>query len=413
MEKYFVFLLLLLSACKPGLRSECSTVFSGEQIRKFTTDKPDEFLSIPRGGELYQVIPDQSAGEYFIELVIGDKSVFLAADTGSANVIIDPKDFAANQSKFLNQDFYVSYGSGNGLASKYADKVSLACGNTQIDYTVGVLKENKNLPSILGLAYPAIAKPEAPQSPISPFFDQVAEKNDSILNLFAMALCGHKTGDKISLGGPLPGIRQEDLTYVPVIHKSWYVIDARWMQVLDWVKIGSGWQPQPGAITKIGDFQAFLPDKNNGRGEGVATIVDSGTTLNIFPPEIYSNAISILKAASAQKSLPIPSDFWNARPGSGSYSFEISHDIIEQLPKFQIVVRGERDQLINLDLLPDNYLKRLNKDAKDNRTSSFREASFINILGQAFMEGYYVEFDRESEPDRIGFAKNDIFCKEE
>ncbi len=412
MKKYFIFLLFEILACTRQRSSECSTVFAGEQIRKFVTDRPDEFVSLPRSKDIYNIVPDQSAGVYSIELVVGGKKIFMVADTGSSNVIIDPKEFAADPTKFTNQDFYVSYGSGSGLASKYVDNVSLTCGNIKFEYTVGVLKQNKNLPSILGLAYSSIAQPGPPQTPIPPFFDQVVEKNNGdILNLFSMALCGHKNGDKISLGGPLPGVKQEDLIYVPVIHQSWYVIDARWMQVLDWVKIGNDWQPKAGAVTKVGDFQAFLADKDDGYGEGVTTIVDSGTTMNIFPPEIYSNALAVLRAASAQKALGIPTNFWDALAGNDNYSLAVSHEVIAQLPKFQIVVRGQGDQLVNLDLLPDVYLKKLNKN-KDQRTSSFRLSSGHNILGQAFMEGYYVEFDRQSTPNRIGFGKNDIFCKE-
>jgi len=391
--------------------ANCATIFSGEDIRQFTTDQPDEGVEVPRGSELYQVVPDQTAGEYFVGLNIGGDTLFMVADTGSSNVIIDPKEFPqADKSKFLQQDFYVSYGSGSGLASKYADSVGLTCGATDVDYVVGVLKENRNLPNILGLAYPSIAKPSPPQEPIPPFFDQVYEQNqDSILNLFAMALCGHKTGHTISLGGPLPEIDQDDLTYVPIIHKSWYVIDARYMQVLDWVNNGGKWTRQVGATTKVGDFQRFSPDKNSGAGTGIATIVDSGTTMNIFPPEIYKNSIEVLRAASRALSLGIPDDFWNAKPGQGNYSIGIDHAKIDKLAKFQIVVRGPTDELIDLDLLPDTYLKEL---VAGRRTSSFRESSFVNILGQAFMEGYYVEFDRQSEPDRIGFASNETICQE-
>src|SRR5688572_21571593 len=98
MTKYLILALLGCTACGSQRSTECSTVFAGDQIRKFTTDKPGEFVSLPREGQFFQVVPDQSAGEYFIELVVGGKNVFVVADTGSSNVIIDPKDFQADAS---------------------------------------------------------------------------------------------------------------------------------------------------------------------------------------------------------------------------------------------------------------------------------------------------------------------------
>ncbi|RPH72878.1 hypothetical protein EHM76_05710, partial [bacterium] len=394
--------------------AKCATVFSGENIRQFTTVEPGEGIELPRPSELYQIEPDQDlrVGEYFVGLNVGGKTLFMVADTGSSNVIIDRKEFPeADPDKFLLQDFDVSYGSGRGLASKYADSVGLTCGATDVTYTVGILKQNFNLHNILGLGYPSKAFPPPPQEPIRPFFDQVYEKNqDSIMDLFAMALCGHKTGHIISLGGPLPEINQEDLTYVPIIHKSWYVIDARYMQVVDWVNNGGKWTRQEGATTKIGDFQRFSPDENGGAGSGIATHVDSGATHNYFPPEMYKNCLDVLRAASNELKLGIPDGFWNAKIGGPDYSIGIDHAVIDKLPKFQIIVRGPTDELLDLDLLPDTYLKEL---SPGKRTSSFRESTgYMNVLGQAFMEGYYVEFDRQSEPDRIGFASNKTFCVE-
>lgn len=402
----YLFCCVVWAGCRGPV---CTTVFSGDQIRKFTTVDPEDFEILPRDQTYFQVIPDQHAGEYHIELNIGGQHVLTVVDTGSSNLIVRKQDITTKNDHFLQQSFSISYGSGNGLAQKYQDTVGLSCGGRDVQYTFGVLEHNNNLPPIFGLAYPSIAQPGSPQMPLTPLFDQMLREHPGALtDIFGILFCGHKSGDAVVLGGPLPGVNQGDLTYVPILHQSYYVVDARYMQVLDYRQVKGKWEEHKGATTPIGDFQRFNPSENLGRGGGIQTIIDSGTTMNVFPPEIYRTAINILKSVNESKRLGIPNGFWEAKAGSEEYSIAVSAEAIRQLPKFQIVVLGMNGELVTLDLEPDTYLKQL---SAGERTSSFRKTDSINILGQAFMEGYYVEHDRVSEPNRLGFLKNTNLCR--
>lgn len=385
----------------------CSTVFTGDQLRKFSTTDLNQMLPLPQSGRSFAISPDQTAQQYYVRLNIGSQGVLALIDTGSSNVIIDPNDLEPDPQKYIDQSFYVSYASGSGIVRKYADTIALNCSDTPFPYTVGIIAPGQNLAvSILGMAYPSIALPGFPQTPITPFFDQVVSQNkSSIIDMFGMALCGHKNGDTVVLGGPHPSVNQSDLTYVPIIKKSYYPIDARSMIVRDWDRVGTSWIMKPGAETLIGDFPILQPD-----GNGVATIVDSGSTFNYFPTAMYNSVVELLKAASNIQSLGIPDGFWTAKINTAEYAIPITHTVIAKLPKFQIVVRGTHGEFVHLDLLPDTYLKQLDKSL-DKRTATFRKGnSLLNILGQAFMEGYYIEFDRVSEPNRIGFASNSTIC---
>jgi hypothetical protein len=416
---YLVAIIILLSSgCSqdsnwPGWRSnlaappKCVTLATSaqNQIRKFVTTDPSQMGQVPQAGRLTEDVPDQTMGEYYLDLTFDTQTVSMIVDTGSSNVVLDPDSFTADSSRSLGRDFYISYASASGLVGEYSSNVNLDCSNSTQNYTIGVLKIPQDLQGILGLAYQSLAAPDDGSPRLPPLYDAIVQQsNGNVINMFAMALCGHKSGDEVIFGGPDPRISQSDLTYVPIVQKKWYVIDARSMQVLGWNKVGTAWVQSTNATASIGDFPALKPD-----GNGIPTIVDSGSTMNIFPTDIYQNAVAVLKAASNQQSLGIPDDFWTATPDDAHYSLTISPTVIAKLPTFQILVRGMTDQLVHLDLKPDTYLKVLDA-VTGKRTASFRKSSSITILGQAFMEGYYIEFDRISTPNRIGFASNSSIC---
>lgn len=414
MKKYSILLscaisLTWLAACgtsEPTRTSgTCTTVAAGDQqIRKFVTTDPSQVQPVTITGREFQDIPDQSAGEYFLDLNIEGQIVPVIIDTGSSNLVVNPGSFNPDPAKFAGQDFYVRYGSLNGLAGKYNTNVNLNCGEANINYTLGVFRTPQTVSGILGLAYPALAQPnDRGATPIPPLYDQlVGQSSGQIIDVFGMALCGHKNGDVIVFGGGYQKVAQADLTYVPVIKEKWYVVDARSMQVLGWNKVGANWVQSGTAITSIGDFPTL-----DSQGNGLPTIIDSGTTMNIFPSKIYDAAIAVLKAASNTQSLGIPDAFWTATPGSPNYSITIPASAIARLPTFQILIRGLGNDLVELNLKPDTYLKELEPG---KRTSTFRRSEGTNILGQPFMEGYYVEFDRITTPNRIGFASNSSIC---
>gem|GEM_PF-6308614 len=387
---------------------QCVTIATSaqNQIRKFITTDPSQMSQVPEAGRLTISVPDQTMGEYYLDVKIDGQTVSMIADTGSSNVILDPASYTPNPAHSLQREFYVSYASATGLVGEYSANVDLDCSNSSQNYTVGVLEDSQDLQGILGLAYQGLAAPDDGSPRLTPIFDSVIQKsNGGVINMFAMALCGHKSGDEILFGGPDQRIAQSDLTYVPIIQQKWYVIDARSMQVLGYNKVGPNWAiAPPNVATTVGDFPTLHPN-----GSGIPTIVDSGSTMNIFPTEIYENAIAVLKAASNLQNLGIPDDYWTALPGTPHYSLPIGADVIAKLPVFQIVVRGMGEQFVYLNLTPDTYLKQLDSEA-NGRTSSFRQSSSIFILGQAFMEGYYIEFDRISTPNRIGFASNSSIC---
>lgn len=387
----------------------CSKIFTGTSISKFVTTDPSSAISMPVPSAASQSIKispmnNLQFGEYFISLDVGQQVVNFVVDTGSSNLII-AQGFTADQTKFVGQDYSVSYGSGSGLASEYKDNVNFTCDDVKIDFTLGILKQNNNLPNILGLAYQSLAQPQnPPDSAEVPFFEQLVAQS-AMKNMFSMALCGHKTGDVIVFGDRVPGIEAQSVTYVPVTNQEWYVIDVNALYVVDWaLDTNNNWLPSIGSTTSVGLFQDWKVSGN------IPTIVDSGSTMNYFPPKVYTEALRLLKAVSTHKSLGIPEAFWNAAPGSNNYSIPLSTNIIAQLPQFKLAITSTQTENAYVDLLPDTYLKALTANP-NYRTSSFRQSNGLNILGQAFMEGHYVEFNLESTPNLIGFASNSNICK--
>ncbi|MDA0713282.1 MAG: pepsin-like aspartic protease, partial [bacterium] len=387
--------------------TKCIPIFTGDSITKFTTIDPSDALTMPERGEAIAIDPlnDLQYGEYFITLKVGQQNVNFVIDTGSSNLII-ANGFIADQNKFTGGGYSVGYGSGYGVAKNYTDTVNFTCDEMKVDFILGILTQNHNLPNIVGLAYQKLAQPKDSETAEVPLFQKLVNQNNNDLkNMFSMALCGHKTGDIVVFGGSVPGVNTQDIDYVPVIQKEWYVIDANAMYVVDWVQDSNkNWVFKKGNTTLVGNFQDWQKSGN------IPTIVDSGSTMNYFPPKLYAETLNLLRAASSQEQTGIPAAFWDAAPGTNNYSMLIPPSTISKLPTFKLNITGFKNQPVTVDLSPDTYLKALTANS-NYRTSSFRQSNKLNILGQAFMEGYYIEFDMESTPNRIGFAPNNNICK--
>jgi len=392
----------------PDNTASCKQVMSATSVWKSLSNQS----TTPANGFIsYDEVPDQRAAEYYIDLEIGNQVFSVIADTGSANLIIfgdatlcpncnatqgyTPSASATN----LQEPFKVSYGSGSGMATRFQDKTSLTCDTSPQLATFAVVTSQQDLTSILGLAYAPLAEPT--DNPITPFFDQLMQNHQgSLNNVFSMLLCGHLNGSTITLGDADSRIDRSTIQFTPIIKELYYSINAKNIQVLDWALSNGNWMPSPGAVTIIG----ALPTA--GSSGGVQTIVDSGTTMNLFPPQIVDSVRALMEAVSTNNNLNIPTGFWVSDPtDTSTYSLALADSVISQLPTFQITVAGDNGD-IPLNMPPQVYLK-VTSD-KTMRIFSFRKTTSLTILGQAFMENFYIEFDRGNK--RLGFAPNTGLC---
>lgn len=363
------------------------------------------------GREYFQLVPDQHAAQYFLPLKVGGQDIPVVADTGSSNLILQGPERLCGSCSLpaynptpgaidLVKGFSLAYGSGRGTVAEYEDVTSFSGDEPPIPYRFGILTQNVNLPNILGLAYHSIAKPT--DEALQPFFDQLLKARAGKLhNIFSMLLCGRLNGSTVIIGNSDKRIQPSSIAYVPIVQETYYVVDARFIKVLGWSKSGNEWQVSTDVAGHVGDFPAFVPDVKG----GPVTIVDSGSTMNILPPEIVDNAVALMKKVVTTKGLTIDQRFWTAKVTSDYYALPIAPEVIAQFPTFLVVVRGEGGKLVELALAPETYFKEVEPGT---RTFSFRRSRGLSILGQVFMENHYVEFDRENK--RIGFAPNASLC---
>lgn len=379
-------LLLFTFACKPAGNEEATSgaeLAAEPQETAEPAAPPLMSKALSHSGYTRDLDGTPVRGEYTTEIQIGTppQTFEVVMDSGSSNLIVlgDPtlcdncSHEAGNQyspsssstSQATNRDYTIQYGSGSLDATEYTDAVGLP-GQPSFSYTFGVMTHDANVPNILGLAYQSLAEPQG--SPLTPWFDALVSQT-GIANEFSMLLCGAEKGGRLELGGH----SVEPTAWMDVAEQAWYVVKPDSLQV------------KGGAV--LGSFA------------GVQTIVDSGTTELVVPQKMLNGIVeAVANAANAAKLA------FGTLQGGG-YALEATPGDLSALPTFQVVA-GEN----TFDIAPSTYLKPVEQEKGETVYMLAVSAQNQGILGQVFMENFYTVFDRESQPNRVGFAPVGTLC---
>lgn len=355
------------------------------------------------------------------------------ADTGSSSFVVqgDPSICAncssdlgtytpgASSIRFPNE-FQVAYGSGQATNILFSDTVFFPCdaGDRLNKYEFGVVKTNNNLPNIFGLAYPSLLLPQGLTEPILPLFDQFLSTYPKSQDVIGITLCGDRPGSTIVFGGPDDRLSAEDrarMTWVPIEKDpntgtfDYYNITALNVTVNGWKKNSNGsWAEDAGAKDVVlGDFGGA-----GSHGQPL-TFVDTGSTLSSLPVKMNDEIIVLLKSVNQVRDANIdPAFFFSG--GAESQAADISAETVALFPTFYINVKaraeGSNSGIAALAWPPEIYFKKNPPDPKSNRRLfSFRNGQGSYILGQAFLENWYVEHDRGT--GQLGFFPNTNLCK--
>jgi len=386
------------------------------------------------GLQAVQVGPQRQIGEYLLTMTIGNQEVKLVADTGSSGLVVLGKPpFCSNcgsgpyaiyatydPSKSLSADiggqktftYKVAYGSGDATVVQVKDTAKIVCDKEEVaDYSFGVIKQNNNLPSILGMAAKSLVEPRGQNIP--PFFDQMlAAFPGRMQNILGVTLCADKDGSRIVFGAPDDRVTDRaDMIWVPQQEDSasgldsYYNVPAYQVSVQGWKFQGNTWSPDSsGAYNTVANFP---PPGVKGT---INTFFDTGATLNYLTTELATKLSDLLKAVNIAKGGPLDPNFLSPNP-KNLLSANISEAQLNLFPTLFLEVKTTSGGVARLRWPPSVYFKKNPPDRNSNQRSySLLQGRGRVILGQASpLEAYYVEHDRANR--RLGFYPNTELCK--
>lgn len=340
---------------------------------------------------------------YYITIEIGSppQTLNVLVDTGSSNFAIavspDPliqKYFLPNESqtfKYLGTNVFVPYTQGNWEGPLGNDQVTLpSAQDISVHADIACITKSEkffingsNWQGILGLAYPALARPN---SSVVPFFDRLVNEK-LVSNVFSLQLCGQisvgsVTGGIMTIGGIDPKLYFGEITYAP-LHREWY-----YEIILTDVVVGD--------MSVIVDCRELNTEK---------TIVDSGTTNFRLPRKVFSKLVAAFKRQVNIKA-SIPNEFWF---GDSAMCWLTGNPPWKLFPRLRISIAHSVNSAFTLLIFPQQYLREV-ADAnltKGNHTCfkfAINPSDSGTVLGTVIMEGFYLIFDRQNR--RVGFSKS-------
>lgn len=151
-----------------------------------------------------------------------------------------------------------------------------------------------------------------------------------------------------------------------------------------------------GALDTLGGFYAVPIQTMTAGGQtifdyGTSIVVDSGTTLAVLP----TDAMQEFETIVGQMNPPGLQDF-----GNGNGCAVLTDSQVDQWPTITYTVSASGGGTIGVDLGPRHYLVELNGERCFALQTA--ETGGQHILGDIFMEQFYVAFDRVN--GRVGFA---------
>jgi len=443
-----MFLMVLMAACRPGpagpvggncvYRTGLTPVAQPFILpgRPGSPLEPGQTPVIPETIGIHEYSPSKQISEYLVNLTVGGKELGFVADTGSSSlVVLGDRSICSNCESVsgvytksvdgmqFSHEFQVQYGSGQATNILFSDTVQFPCDPTDPlpKYQFGVVKNNNGLPNILGLAYPSLVQPNGLSKPILPLFDQFLTTHlDKAQDIIGITLCGDRPGSAIVFGGPderITAQQRSGMIWVPIQKDpnrntyNFYNIDALHVSVDGWKKDGSGkWvQDDFAKNTVLGDFGGA-----GSRGQ-LLTFVDTGSTLNRMPVKMNNEITALLKEVNIKTGANISPTFFDST-GLEGQAADIRADTVRLFPTFHLHVKIQSpnagSDIASLAWPPEIYFKKNPPVASSNRRLfSFRNGSGAYVLGQAFLENWYVEHDRGQ--GRLGFYPNETLCTQD
>ncbi|XP_042907047.1 beta-secretase 1 [Parasteatoda tepidariorum] len=350
---------------------------------------------------------------FYVTITIGrpPQNIKLLIDTGSANfaVAVTPplKSGSNNFFRYSNSNTFVKtsshiaiqYVQGNWSGFLATDIVYVEknryvrCAIACMSDVHNVFDINSMFSGILGLAYPAVAKPN---SSISPFFDAI-RKAQNINDVFSISLCGPSFSDsrgsdgKLHFGFISARYYSGKIMYSPITRERLYEI------TLTTLRVGSK------------EIAVNCEELNDPRSS-----VDTGTTQLLVSSLVYNEIISKIKLHVSEEEsqsgvVGNVSKFWlnDTAACVPKMYFNIS-----LFPDLFISFYHTDNSYFNLVISPELYLLPFQEFSIENTcfTLGIGVSDVGTIVGSTLLKGYYVVFDRANK--RIGFA-NSSFCLKE
>ncbi|KAF7663133.1 hypothetical protein LDENG_00217900 [Lucifuga dentata] len=339
---------------------------------------------------------------YYMEMSIGTpgQKLNILVDTGSSNfaVAAAPHPFIMHyfntqlSSTYLtfSQTVAVRYTQGNWEGELGTDRIAITQGpNGTITINIAAIMSSDgfflpgvNWQGILGLAYPALARPD---SSVEPFFNSMV-KQLGIPDVFSLQMCGaglsasssaDPVGGSLIMGGVEPTLYRGSVWYTPIKEEWYYQVEVLKLEV--------------GDQNLNLDCKEYNVDK---------AIVDSGTTLLRLPANVFNAVVQAITRTSLIQDFS--SGFWDGTKlacwmkGESPWRF---------FPKLSIYLRATNtSQSFRITIFPQLYIQPITD--VDGTLDCFRfgvssSASGL-VIGATVMEGFYVVFDRAQR--RLGFA---------
>lgn len=334
------------------------------------------------------------ASEYRLGLSVGseDFSVSAIVDTGSANLVINEKNFDFGTETATGKAPFV-YDNGNHQATAINAKDSVDVGCIS-DFTTKFALTAKESPTenVLGLSFgDPLHRPHEKKSPA--FFDQLV-KQEGLYNVFSLALCRSFGNSHLLLGGIDANMRPLIGNYIPIIEKTAYVVPALSLRTADSKKL-----------------LAHFPVYDASERKGVRTIIDSASSFLLLPVDMATALADQVKESA--RSLDIlqqfPEGFFRTERANSTKVIRFQNLAqIRQFPPLEISFKGVDGSIKNLEVSALHYFKEIDVDDPLARTFAVRETSGDVVLGQPFLESQYTVFDRKNA--RIGFGNIDLAC---
>lgn len=336
------------------------------------------------------------ASIYRVPIFVGqdNKEVSAIVDTGSANLIINERDYNYNLGSATGK---VPYIYKNGIDETYAvnakDNLDLACTN-DIPARFSLTAKEVDTDNYLGLGY---SNPEKrPQEKVGGAFLDQMSREQGYQNVFSLALCGPKPTSRLVLGGIDPDMVNFIGNLVPILERNDYVVPVLSIRRTDSKQV-------------IAQFNLFDPTTRTGD----RVVIDSSSPFLMFPPHITAILVDTIeneiKDLGIDKQFP-PGFFRTERSSSIKVVKFMNKTQLKQLPSFEISIMGLDGKAKHLELSPFNYLKEMDTSDPMFRAFAIRDTSGDAILGQPFLEGHYTYFDRKNQ--LIGFGNIDLACAE-
>ncbi|XP_012730269.1 LOW QUALITY PROTEIN: beta-secretase 2 [Fundulus heteroclitus] len=339
---------------------------------------------------------------YYIEMSIGTpgQKLNILVDTGSSNFAVAAAPHPLI-TRYFNTDLSSTYEStGRSVAVRYTqgswegelgtDLVTIPKGpNGSIAINIaGILSSDGFfLPEIkwqgiLGLAYPALARPDPS---VDPFFNSVV-KQLGIPDTFSLQMCGaglsaSSTVDppagSFIMGGAEPTLYRGSIWYTPIVEAWYYQVEVLKLEV--------------GDQNLNLDCREYNVDK---------AIVDSGTTLLRLPINVFNAVVEAITRSSRIQDFS--SGFWD---GTKLACWPKGENPWDFFPKLSIYLRATNtSQSFRITILPQLYIQPIADLDGELDCFRFGVSSSANglVIGATVMEGFYVVFDRAQK--RLGFA---------